>query len=84
MPAADAVSTIEPSPRIAAIAAFSVRKAPSRLTAMTRRHSARLSRLIGAAWPIPAFTTAWVRPVRSSAATQCLVGDRRDQQLAAR
>src|SRR5688572_14601732 len=66
-PATEAVRTMAPPvSRIAFIAACRVRKAPSRLIDMTWRQSAKLVSAIGPPAPIPALTTAWVSPVRSS------------------
>ena len=60
-----------PALRIARSEVARVRKAPSRLIAITRRHSAKSSSLNTPPVPIPALTTAWSsRSIRGSSVAQ--------------
>ena len=73
-PVTDATTTTLPP--LAAIArkdVAKVRNAPSRLTAITRRHSASASDAIGPPEPMPALTKAWSSPVKR--------GSRSDQSV---
>ena len=83
-PAAEAVRTIAPPwppARIARIAACRVRKAPSRLTDSTRRHSAKLSLVDRPAGADAGIDDGMGEAGQIGVGPELLVGDVADQHL---